>query len=56
LGHSPTISIPGIEGEIALNPDSIEKSSLHLTIQASSLIVTDDISAQGSRRNQPPHA
>jgi polyisoprenoid-binding protein YceI len=46
LGHNPTISIPGIEGEVALNPDAIEKSSLHMIVQASSLTVTDDISAK----------
>ena len=46
LGHSPTISIPGIEGEIALDPDTIEKSSLHMIVQASSLTVTGDISAK----------
>jgi polyisoprenoid-binding protein YceI len=46
LGHNPTISIPGIEGEIALNPDAIEQSSLRMTVQASSLTVTDDISAK----------
>jgi polyisoprenoid-binding protein YceI len=46
LGHNPTISIPGIEGEIGLSPETIEKSSLHMTIQASSLTVTDDISAR----------
>lgn len=46
LGHNPTISIPVIEGEVALNPDEIERSSLHMIVQASSLTVSDDISAK----------
>jgi polyisoprenoid-binding protein YceI len=46
LGHSPTITIPGIEGEIALNHEAIEQSSLHMTVQASSLSVTNDISVK----------
>jgi polyisoprenoid-binding protein YceI len=46
LGHNPTISIPAIEGEISLNPDAIEQSSIHMIVQASSLTVTDDISTK----------
>ena len=46
LGHNPTISIPGIEGEIGLRPDAIEQSSLHMIVQESSLMVTDGISGK----------
>ncbi len=46
LGHSPTISIPAIKGEVSLNPNAIEQSSIHMIVQASSLTVTDDISAK----------
>lgn len=43
FGHSPTIAIPDLEGEIAFNPDAIEQSSLRIVIHAASLSVTDDI-------------
>jgi polyisoprenoid-binding protein YceI len=46
FGHDPTIAIPGIEGEIVLNPDVIEESSLHMVVHASSLTATNDISAK----------
>jgi polyisoprenoid-binding protein YceI len=46
LGHDPTIAIPGMEGEIMLNPDAVEQSSLRMVIQSSSLTVTDDIGAK----------
>jgi polyisoprenoid-binding protein YceI len=44
LGHSPTIAIPDFEGEIFLNPDAVEQSSLRIVIHSASLTVTDDIS------------
>ena len=44
FGHNPNISIPDFEGEISLNPDALEKSSLRLLIHAASLTDTDDIS------------
>lgn len=44
LGHNPTIAIPDLEGEIFLNPDAVEQSSLRLLIHSASLTVTDDIS------------
>ncbi len=44
LGHSPTIAIPEFEGEILLNPEAVEQSSLRLVIPAASLTDTDDIS------------
>jgi polyisoprenoid-binding protein YceI len=44
FGHSPTISIPDFEGEVNLNPDAVEQSSLRMTIHSASLMVIDDIS------------
>ncbi len=43
FAHNPTIAIPEFEGEIQLNPDAIQQSSLRLVIHSSSLTVTDDI-------------
>lgn len=43
LGHSPTIAIPDVSGEIWLNPHAVEESSLRLVIPAASLAVADDI-------------
>jgi polyisoprenoid-binding protein YceI len=44
FAHSPTISIPDFAGEILLNPDTVEQSTLRMTIQSGTLTVTDDIS------------
>lgn len=44
FAHNPTIAIPDFEGEIALNPEAVEQSSLRLVIHAASLNDTDDIS------------
>jgi polyisoprenoid-binding protein YceI len=44
FGHSPTIAIPDFTGDVFLNPDALEKSSLRLEIDPASLIVTNDIS------------
>jgi polyisoprenoid-binding protein YceI len=44
LGHSPTIAAPDLEGEILLNPDAVERSSLRMVVRAPSLTVTDDVS------------
>jgi polyisoprenoid-binding protein YceI len=44
LGHSPTIAAPDLEGEILLNSDAMERSSLRMLVRASSLAVTDDVS------------
>jgi polyisoprenoid-binding protein YceI len=43
FAHSPTIAIPGFEGEAFVNPDALEKSSLRLVIHSASLTVTGDI-------------
>jgi polyisoprenoid-binding protein YceI len=44
LGHSPTIAIPGFEGEALVNPEALEKSSLRVLIQCASLVVADEMS------------
>ncbi len=44
FGHNPTIAISDFAGEIVLNPDAVEQSTLRLVIQSASLNVTDDIS------------
>lgn len=46
LGHNPTIALPDFEGEIFLNPEAVEQSTLRMVIRAESLTVTDDISAK----------
>jgi polyisoprenoid-binding protein YceI len=46
FGHNPTIAIPDFEGEIFLNADAMEQSSLRIVIHSASLTVTDDISAK----------
>lgn len=43
FGHSPTIAVPDLEGEIVFNPEVIEHSSVRIVIHAASLTVTDDI-------------
>jgi polyisoprenoid-binding protein YceI len=44
LGHNPTIAIADFEGEILLNHEAVEQSSMRLVIHAASLTDTDDIS------------
>jgi polyisoprenoid-binding protein YceI len=44
FGHNPTISILDFEGEVLLNPEAVEQSSLRLVIHAASLTDTDDVS------------
>jgi polyisoprenoid-binding protein YceI len=44
FGHNPTIAITEIVGEISLNSDTIEQSSLSMTIHADALNCSDDIS------------
>jgi len=43
LGHNPTISIPDFEGEVSLNPEAVEQSTLRLVLQSAALTDTDDI-------------
>ena len=44
FAHSPTIAIRDFEGEVFLNPDAVEQSSLRIVIHPAALTVTDDIS------------
>ena len=44
FAYNPTISIPNFEGEILVNLDAPEQSSLRIVFQADSLLVTDDVS------------
>jgi polyisoprenoid-binding protein YceI len=44
LGHNPTIAIPDFDGEILLNSEAVEQSSMRLVMHAASLTDTDDIS------------
>lgn len=57
FAHSPTIAIPDFKGEVFLNPDALEKSSLRLEIDPASLIVTNDISEKDRQEiNRRMHA
>jgi polyisoprenoid-binding protein YceI len=49
FAHNPTIAIPDFEGEVSLNPEAVEQSSLRMVIHAASLTVTDDISEKDRR-------
>ena len=49
FGHSPTIAIRDFGGEAQFNPDRLESASLHVTVKAGSLTVTDDISDKDRR-------
>jgi polyisoprenoid-binding protein YceI len=49
FGHSPTIAIQDFVGEVRLNPDMIERSSLKVTVKAASLAVKDDVSDKDRR-------
>jgi len=49
FGHNPTIAIPGIEGEVSWNSETVDQSSLRLLIHADSLTVRDDMSDKDRR-------
>ena len=49
FGHSPTITIRGIQGEVRLNPVAMEQSSLHFVVPTDSLTVADNISDKDRR-------
>lgn len=49
FGHSPTIAIRDFSGEARFIPDKLESASLHVTVKAASLAVTDDISDKDRR-------
>ena len=44
FGHDPNIAIPDFQGEVQFTLGALEDASLRIVIQASSLVVTDDIS------------
>ena len=49
FGHSPTIQIRDLKGEIEFHPDAMEQSSLHLVVRADSLTVADNMSDKDRR-------
>ncbi len=49
FGHSPTIAIRDFAGEAQFSPDRLESASLHVTVKAASLGVTDDVSDKDRR-------
>jgi polyisoprenoid-binding protein YceI len=50
LGHNPTFAVRGIVGEMSFCPDTLEKASLIMRVDASSLQLTDDISERDRRQ------
>src|SRR5947207_4625470 len=49
FGHNPTIAIREFSGELQVNLDEPERSSLKLTVNPSALVVKDDISDKDRR-------
>lgn len=49
FGHSPTIAIRDMQGEVRFDPSVIESSSLHFVVRAESLAVTDNVSDKDRR-------
>jgi len=49
FGHSPTIQIRDLKGEVQFHPDAIEQSSLRIVVRADSLAVADNISDKDRR-------
>jgi polyisoprenoid-binding protein YceI len=49
FGHSPVIAIRDFSGEVEVNPDNLDLSSLKVTIDPASLTVKDDISDKDRR-------
>jgi polyisoprenoid-binding protein YceI len=49
FGHSPTIALRDFSGEVQVNSDDIDHSSVKITINAESLAVRDDISDKDRR-------
>lgn len=49
FGHSPTIALRDFAGEVRVDPDHLETASLHITLKATSLRVTDDVSDKDRR-------
>jgi polyisoprenoid-binding protein YceI len=44
FGHNPTIAIPDFTGDVFLNLDAVENSSMRMVIDSASLAVTNEIS------------
>jgi polyisoprenoid-binding protein YceI len=49
FGHNPTIAIRDFSGEAEFAPNAPGRTALHLTINAGSLAVTDDVSDKDRR-------
>jgi polyisoprenoid-binding protein YceI len=49
FGHSPTIQVRDLKGEILFSPQAVEQASLHLAVRADSLAVADNISDKDRR-------
>ena len=49
FGHSPTIQVRDLKGEIQFHPDAIEQSSLRLVVRADSLTVADNVNDKDRR-------
>lgn len=49
FGHDPTISIRGFEGEIRLDPDDLESSSLQFRIDPGALDVPQEMNSKDRR-------
>ena len=49
FGHSPTIQIRDLKGEILFGRQAVEQGSLHLVVRADSLTVADNISDKDRR-------
>lgn len=49
FGHSPTIAVHDMQGDVRFNCGAIEQSSLHFTMRADSLSVTDNVSDKDRR-------
>jgi len=43
FGHKHDIAIPGFSGEVSLNPEALEQSSLQMQVQAASLVLTGKV-------------
>jgi polyisoprenoid-binding protein YceI len=46
MGHSPTIGVRDISGQMKFDPDKLEAGSMWIVMKATSLSVQDDISAK----------
>jgi polyisoprenoid-binding protein YceI len=49
FGHNPTIAISNFVGEVQVDPDDVERSSLRVTVKAESLTVKDNVADKDRR-------